>query len=149
MLSDTRYAGLGRRFLALAADMLLFCALFFPITRVVKGVWLMSPSHHRWVHGLFITDPLCIAFLAVMILYFVLLEGLLGATFGKWLLGLRVVRAEDGGRPGLARAAVRNLLRLVDGLPALNIVGIVLIQRSAERARFGDRIAHTRVVCLR
>jgi uncharacterized RDD family membrane protein YckC len=93
---------------------------------------------------LFITDPLCLIFLALIFLYFVLLEGLLGATLGKWALGLRVVSTE-GTNPGLARSALRNVLRLVDGLPAFNIVGVVLILRSSERARFGDRVAGTRV----
>lgn len=40
--------------------------------------------------------------------------------------------------------AVRNALRSVDGLPALGILGIIL--RSREQARFGDRVAGTRVV---
>jgi uncharacterized RDD family membrane protein YckC len=64
------------------------------------------------------------------------------------MVGLRVVRT-DGGRPGLLRGAWRNVLRLVDGLPAFNILGIVLILRSAERARFGDRVAGTRVIRVR
>jgi len=143
--TDPTYAGIWRRFWALVIDGLLFCAIFFPITRVVKGIWLMSAADHRWANGLFITDPLCLIFLALMVLYFVLLEGLVGTTLGKWALGLRVVRT-DGGKPGPARSAARNLLRLVDGLPAFNIVGIVLILRSPEKARFGDRVAGTRVV---
>ena len=148
MENETRYAGLWDRFLALLIDGLLFCALFFPITRIVKGAWIMTPSDHRWAYGLFITDPLCITFLIFMFLYFVLLEGLIGATLGKWALGLRVVWT-GGGKPGLLRSALRNVLRLVDGLPALNIVGVALILRSAEGARFGDRLAGTRVVRVR
>ena len=143
-----RYAGLWPRFLALAIDLSLFLALFLPVTRLVKGVWIMGAADHRWAWGLFITDSLCLAFLAVMFLYFVLLEGLVGATLGKRLLGLRVIK-EDGGKPGLPKSAARNLLRLVDGLPALNLVGVVLILRSAERARFGDRMAGTRVVRIK
>ena len=52
----------------------------------------------------------------------------------------------DGHRAGLWKGIVRNALRLVDGLPAFSILGIILIQRSRERARFGDRIAGTRVI---
>ena len=148
MEDETCYARLLERFLALLIDALAFCTLFFPITRIVKGVWIMAPSDHRWAYGLFITDPLCVTFLVLMFLYFVLLEGLAGATLGKWILGLRVVRTE-GGKPGLLRSALRNILRLVDGLPALNIVGIVLTLHSTEGARFGDRIAGTRVVRVR
>jgi uncharacterized RDD family membrane protein YckC len=133
----------------LVVDWALFFAVFTPITRLVKGVWIMSATDHRWANGLFILDPLCIVFLAIIFLYWILLEALFGATAGKWALGLRVVRADDGGRPGLGKSAVRNLLRLVDGLPALSILGIVLILRSPERQRFGDRIAGTYVVHVR
>ncbi len=143
-----KYAGLGKRFLALLIDFLLFCSVFFPVTRLVKGVWLMSPNDHNWVDGWFIFDPLCLIFLMIMALYMVLLEGLLGTTVGKWILGLRVIRT-DGHIPGLWKGAVRNALRVVDSLPTLNIVGVILIARSAERARFGDRVAGTRVVQAR
>ena len=147
-IEDSYFAGLWPRFLALLVDLLLFAVLFFPITRWVKGVWIMSATDHRWNDGLFITDPLCIAFLVVMILYFVLLEGLIGLTLGKWVVGLRVVRI-GGGKPGMVKGFLRNVLRIVDGLPAFNLLGVVLIRTSAERARFGDRIAGTRVIRVR
>ena len=145
MKNESMYAGLRERFLALLVDALLFCACFFPITRIVKGVWLMSPNDHNWVRDWFIFDPLCLAFLVFMGFYFIVLEGWLGATLGKWVLGLRVIGL-DGDRAGLWKGIVRNALRLVDGLPAFNLLGVILIQRSKERTRFGDRIAHTRVI---
>lgn len=145
MNTTSRFAGPWPRFLALLADLALFCAVFFPITRLVKGVWLMSPRDHNWVNGWFIFDPLCLIFLVVMALYMIVLEGWLGATLGKRLVGLRVVGV-GGGRPGLWKGFVRNVLRAVDSLPTLNILGVILILRSPERARFGDRVAGTRVV---
>jgi uncharacterized RDD family membrane protein YckC len=148
MRENTRFAGLWPRFLALLSDFLLFCVVFFPVTRLVKGVWIMSAADHRWSHGLFVTDPLCLAFLIIMFLYFVFLEGLTGVTLGKWIVSIRVERA-GGGKPGLLRSLLRNILRIVDGLPAFSILGIVLILTSAEKARFGDRIAKTRVVRAR
>ena len=148
MQKNVRYAGLWSRFLALFFDFLLFCALFFPVTRLVKGVWLMSAADHTWNQGLFVTDPLCITFLFIMFLYVVLLEGLSGATFGKWIVGLRVVRV-DGSAPGFTKGLLRNILRIVDGLPALSILGIVLIASTVEKTRFGDLIAGTRVVRVR
>lgn len=138
------YAGLRPRFLALLVDFLLFCAIFFPVTRLVKGVWLMSPYDHNWVRGWFIFDPLCLIFLGIMALYMVALESV-GLTLGKWLLGIRVVSL-DGSPPGIRRSLIRNALRVVDSLPTLNILGVILIQRSPDHARFGDRIAETRVV---
>ena len=145
---QVRYAGLWPRFLALVLDTALFCVVFFPIARMVKGVWLMSAADHRWVYGWFITDPLCLVFFGIIWIYLILLEGLAGATVGKWLLGLRIV-GPDGHVPGLTKSLVRNVLRLVDTLPAFNILGIVLIALSPERARFGDRIAGTRVIHTR
>lgn len=142
------FAGLWPRFLALLCDFVLFCAVFFPITRLIKGDWIMSAADHRWNRGVLITDPLCIAFLLIMLLYFVFLEGLTGVTLGKSVVGLRVERL-GGGKPRLIKGFLRNILRIVDGLPAFSILGIVLILTSAERARFGDRIAGTRVIQVR
>jgi uncharacterized RDD family membrane protein YckC len=139
------YASLWRRLAAQAIDWTLFCAVFFPVTRLVKGVWLMGVSDHDWVSGAFVFDPLCLVFLVVIIGYFISLEALFGATVGKWLAGVRVV-ALDGTRPGWRRSLLRNALRAIDGLPAFSLLGIVLILRTPEHARFGDRVAGTRVV---
>ena len=144
-LTKTPYAGLGRRFTALVLDFVILSLVFFPVTRIVKGVWLMSSTDHLWGYGWIVTDPLCLIFLVVIFLYFVFLEGFWGGTVGKRLTGLRVVGV-DGQIPGVRRALVRNLLRVVDALPALNILGVVLILKSPERARFGDRAAGTRVI---
>ncbi len=143
-----RYAGLWPRAAALALDFAALSAVFFPITRLVKGVWLMTPADHLWREGWFIFDPLCAAFLGAIAAYFVVAEGAAGRTLGKWALGLKVV-GPTGGRPGLPRAALRNLLRLVDGLPTLSILGVVLILVTAERTRVGDLAAGTRVVHAR
>lgn len=148
MSTETTYAGVPSRFLAITLDVALLSAVFFPVTRIVKGTWVMSPADHRWARGWFVTDPLCLVFLLAMFLYFVLLEGSIGATLGKLLMGLKVVRA-DGGRAGMRSALVRNILRVVDGLPAVGILGAMLIASSDDRTRFGDRVARTRVVGAR
>jgi len=146
--SNFRYAGLCPRFLALFLDFVFLSLLFFPITRIVKGTWMMTPEDHLWSAGWFITDPLCLAFLAIIVLYFIILEGLIGATLGKRIVGIRVIKI-NGNNPGLAKGAIRNILRIIDSLPVLNILGVVLIVRSKERARFGDRIAGTRVIIIK
>ena len=50
-----------------------------------------------------------------------------------------------GSKICLSKSITRNLLRLVDGLPAFNILGIVLIIASPRGQRLGDRIAKTYV----
>ncbi|MCC6964482.1 MAG: RDD family protein [candidate division Zixibacteria bacterium] len=146
-MSDTvpRFATLGQRFLALVLDWILFCAVFFPVTRIVKGTWLMTSADHVWRIGWMISDPLCVIFFIVIVAYYVLLEAYLGWTVGKRLLDLRVI-AVDGSKPGLKKSLIRNALRLVDGLPAFSILGVVVILLTKERTRLGDIVAGTRVV---
>jgi uncharacterized RDD family membrane protein YckC len=128
--------------------MILLSCVFFPVTRIVKGTWIMSAADHRWVRGWFVTDPLCLVFLVAIFLYFVFLEGFAGGTVGKRLMRLRVI-GTDGARAGLGKALLRNILRVIDGLPAVGILGAILIAGSPDRARFGDRVAGTRVIHTR
>ena len=144
---NLRFAGLGPRFWALVIDFLFLSLIFFPITQLVKGVWIMTPANHAWSYGWFITDPLCLIFVIIIFAYFVYAEGIHGATLGKKILGLHVIGI-DATTCGLKRAFIRNLLRIVDALPVLNILGVVLIFYSPEKARFGDRMAGTRVVSI-
>ncbi len=48
MRDHIRFAGLLPRILAMLVDFLVFCAVFFPATRLLKGVWMMSATDHRW-----------------------------------------------------------------------------------------------------
>lgn len=81
----------------------------------------------------------------ISLLYFVILEGLTGATVGKKLLKLRVVR-ESGEACGLRPALIRNILRIVDSLPFFYVLGLILIARSSKNQRIGDKLAKTVVV---
>jgi uncharacterized RDD family membrane protein YckC len=58
------------------------------------------------------------------------------------------VRAEGGGRAGAGQAVVRNLLRPVDVLPVLYLVGYLVMMATGpeRRQRIGDRLAGTVVV---
>jgi len=98
----------------------------------------MSYEEHFWG----ILDPICLVFLFVIFAYFILMEAYIGWTVGKRILGMRVV---DGTRNkiGFSKSLIRNLLRLVNGLPALNILGIILIVCSPRGQRFGDCEAKT------
>lgn len=87
------------------------------------------------------------------LLYFVLAVGygiacelwLRGQTFGKRVLGLRVMDAR-GLRLSPAQVVLRNLLRPVDALPALYLVGGVAALLSSRGQRLGDLAAGTVVV---
>jgi uncharacterized RDD family membrane protein YckC len=86
--------------------------------------------------------------LAIEWCYFVFFElTLAGRSPGKALLGLRVLR--DGGEPiDLSASLMRNLLRVVDVLPANYVVGLVAMLLSSEGKRLGDLAAGTIVVRL-
>jgi uncharacterized RDD family membrane protein YckC len=68
-----------------------------------------------------------------------------GQTIGKRLLGLRVVDAR-GLRLEAAQVVVRNLLRLVDALPAFYLVGGLSCVFNRYHQRLGDLAAGTVVV---
>lgn len=78
--------------------------------------------------------------------YFVLLEWLWqGQTVGKRMFGLRVIR-DDGAPAGFIAVLIRNLVRVVDFLPAFYGLGLVMVIVSARSQRLGDIAAGTYVV---
>jgi uncharacterized RDD family membrane protein YckC len=81
-----------------------------------------------------------------MLVYDVLFETLAaGRTPGKRISGLRVVRSS--GRPvDLSASAVRNAVRLVDGLPLSYLPTIVSILLTRRNQRPGDLAADTVVI---
>jgi uncharacterized RDD family membrane protein YckC len=85
-------------------------------------------------------------FLLLTFAYFFGTELVWGQTLGKRVMKLRVV-GEDGGKLSPTAAAIRNLVRFVDALPALYIVGAITFFATGERrARLGDLAAKTKVV---
>jgi uncharacterized RDD family membrane protein YckC len=86
-----------------------------------------------------------LVYAVVVFAYFMLMEGYLGQTVGKMLLGIKVVREDNGEVPGLGAAALRTLLRLIDGL-FFYLVGFIIVLITGKNQRLGDMVAHTLVV---
>jgi uncharacterized RDD family membrane protein YckC len=85
-------------------------------------------------------------FCALLFAYFSATEVAWGATLGKRALGIRVVSA-DGSTPTSGAIMLRNLVRFVDWLPLLYVVGAIAVFAGGHpRRRLGDRAAKTRVV---
>ena len=76
---------------------------------------------------------------------FILMQGLTGRTPGKAVVGIKVIKG-DGGVPGIGRVIVREILWIVDGLPALPLVGFVTALASQNNQRVGDMVGGTYVV---
>ncbi|MEI6233605.1 MAG: RDD family protein [Planctomycetota bacterium] len=77
--------------------------------------------------------------------YFTLTEWLLGATLGKFVMGLRVV-SDNGMRPTFWAAAVRNTVGLLERQPMMIIVSFPMVVFSPRRQRLGDLLSRTIVV---
>ena len=137
-----RFARLGDRFIAFALDTALLFGLFAVVDAWVFMRW-------GWVDGSELqltTASLLIAVTlnaTILFLYGWLLEAGFGATLGKAMVGIRVVGA--GQRGSLSAAALRNVLRIVDGL-GLYLVGTAVAVCSDVRQRIGDICAQTAVV---
>lgn len=137
-----RFARLGDRFIAFVLDSTFLFGLF----AIVDG-WVFT----RWgsVEGAELqltTASLLIALVlngTLLFLYCWLLEAAWGATLGKAMVGIRVV--VTGRRSSLLACAVRNVLRVVDGL-GFYIVGAIVAGCSSVRQRIGDVYARTAVI---
>jgi len=82
--------------------------------------------------------------LIVFLLYLVGFEGVVGATPGKFILGVRV-RGVAGKPCSFGQALVRNILRIVDGL-AVYLLGLIVALVTKRKQRVGDLAARTLVV---
>ena len=143
--SDTasfKLATFGDRFLAVALDSIVLLATF-----AIVDTWAFL----RWSDVAGVELNLTAASLAVSVLldaliffaYAWLLEAMLGATLGKAIIGIRVLHDEERNR--LVASAIRNALRVVDGL-AFYLVGTMVASCSRLRQRVGDICADTIVV---
>ena len=133
-------AGIGSRFLAQFIDVLIITVIQIVIT-IGAGA----------LGGIF--NSIQVFGLVEVILTFILIAGYFliseaafnGQTLGKRYVRLRVVG--DQGEPlTIGQAAIRNLIRVVDFLPALYAIGIIAMFSNRRAKRLGDFAAGTLVV---
>lgn len=146
---DYEVAGIGSRFLAALVDTVIITVAqivvyvtVFLLARVLLGsLDAGGNSLVAWLLALFGL----VAFAGYWG-YYVVFEMLWnGQSPGKRWAGLRVIRA-DGTPITLSESAVRNLVRMVDMLPALYGVGVIAMFIDAQARRLGDMAAGTMVV---
>ena len=137
-----RMATLGDRLIAFALDSIFLFGMF-----AMVDAWAFM----RWgiVDGTVLKLTLAALLVAeslnaaIFFLYLWLLEASFGATLGKAIVGIRVVQTTE--RNPLAALAIRNLLRVVDGL-GFYLVGAVVAGCSRIHRRLGDICAGTVVI---
>jgi uncharacterized RDD family membrane protein YckC len=94
-----------------------------------------------------VTGGLAWFFVALALAYFVVAELATGRTLGKAVTGL-TVQVADGSPLTPGAAIVRNLMRIVDGVPYIlpNLLGFIVVASTDKRQRIGDLVAKTVVV---
>lgn len=131
-------AGPVSRFLAWVVDLAAILLLVQLVTLPTQMLAAIGPS-------LGITLNI-LAYFAISIGYGIVWEWRWGGqTLGKRLFRLRVVD-EQGLALGLSQVVLRNLLRGIDGLPLLYLLGGVCMVLSPRLQRLGDLAAGTLVV---
>jgi uncharacterized RDD family membrane protein YckC len=142
-----RVAGVGSRFCAWLIDMGIIGFLFYVIAVNALAWEAVRP-------GLGFAVAMLLTFV-VQWCYFMLFEWLWhGQTPGKRIVGIRAIDMQGSGI-SLGQAAVRNVLRVVDGLPLLVPdvvppllygVGFLVAACNRDQRRLGDLAAGTLVV---
>lgn len=131
----------GRRVLSTIVDGLVLGGAYSLLAAGTDSVERVGPWN--WVAD---TPPaVTVLYALAAAAYFVLMEGALGQTLGKMVTGIRVVDERTGAAPGYAAAAIRTVLRVVDGILGY-LVAFVVVLSSPRRQRLGDMAAHTLVV---
>lgn len=130
----------GRRVLATIVDGIVLTA----------GFWVMSAlfgttSVEGGQVGASLSGLAALGSFILVFAYYILLEGFLGQTLGKMLLGIKVVKEDTGEVPGLGAATIRTLLRIIDSL-FFYLVAFISVLASQQNKRLGDMVAHTLVV---
>lgn len=101
-------AALGLRVGAYLIDLLFFYTMawaFFALALLFHRGAVVNALAFFDRHGLVIQASAA----ALWVVYFAIAEGWIGASLGKWILGLRVASADGGSPPGPLRGAARSL----------------------------------------
>src|SRR5580704_5977833 len=139
-------AGIGSRFLAVAVDSLIQVGIGLGVLILLGILGVTS----RWMGlrnaGVWLMAALGFCVFALMFGYFAIFEIIWnGQTPGKRVVGIRAVK--ETGRPLTPSESIgRNLLRIVDQLPAFYAIGMLVALLNAKNKRLGDFIAGSVVV---
>lgn len=138
---EGRVAGFISRLVAFSIDAVLIVIILGLLTWVVAQVEVLFDTFVSTRVDLVQVYVFAIPF--IIGFYYVGLWALTGATIGKWLLGLRVVRA-DGYPPTIGRSAIRFIGY---GLSAIVFfLGYIWVLFDEDRRAWHDDLAGTWVV---
>ena len=133
------YVGVGLRAVATIIDTFLL---------IVIGYLIALVTDSTTAAGFQLEGVPMLLWLVIGVGYYIVLEAQSGATLGKRVVGLRVVKLEGGGPIDWQASLSRNLLRLIDGF-FFYLVGAIIVWSSDKKQRLGDKVAGTVVIRAR
>ncbi|HHQ49612.1 MAG TPA: FHA domain-containing protein, partial [Acidobacteria bacterium] len=144
--------GARRRFLAAMIDMVIFGAMStvlavplvldfpkLPVSGSLLDSLATVSGDHAWMHLLFVTLGVWVV---LWLLYFTIGWGMLGATPGQAIMGLRLIDHKQRYPIGLARALLRLVAYSVGSLPLM--AGHLLVIGRSDKRALHDMLAGTR-----
>ncbi len=144
-------AGLGSRFLALLVDLTIQIAANIVLLILIAvafsaGVRTGALNHMSDTAGKWFVAGVIFVYFLLFWGYFSLFEAFRnGQTPGKRVLKIRVIKS-SGRQITFFEALARNLLRVVDSLPGMYLVGVISVLLTRQNKRLGDLVADTIVV---
>ena len=102
-------AGKWRRFFNLVLDYIAMLVIF--VVMVAIAVLAGGESAVAWVDGIGFWEERLLG-IGLLVVYYIVMEGMFGLTIGKLITGTRVVD-EQGGPPTWRQAVLRSLARLI------------------------------------
>ncbi|MFD8910160.1 RDD family protein [Streptomyces sp. NPDC059575] len=159
-----RLASMGRRFGARAIDFAIIFVIYVILTSIgiagaVSSVQDCDPA--STTYETCVNDagagmmskllPIALLFGLATLLYEWLMVGLVGATLGKLAVGIRVVRAETGQKPGLLKSFLRWIIPTAAGYVSCGIGQLLVYlspfwDNSGRQQGWHDKVAGTLVV---
>ena len=155
------YHVMGRRIVAALIDLVLLIVLYFIIGAVAGDVSITTEefgdssfestdySYEEFASVTLVDGGLpgwlFLLYISTALSYYIVMERVVAATLGKMFMGLTVVKLGSGlydWKPVL----LRNILRIIDGLPIFYLVGFIFVVATPKNRRLGDLAASTLVV---
>lgn len=146
-LPSVAHANPGRRLASGIIDVVVVAVAGVAYTLALGTEQQIDGGLQMTINDKTVTGGLAWLFVASALLYFMMAELASGRTLGKAFTGLRVQMADGSPlRPG--PVVVRNLFRIVDGIPYVvpNLLGFIVVASTEKNQRVGDLVAKTVVV---
>jgi len=124
--STLKYVGFGRRLGAYLIDAVIVNLVLSPLYLIIPDFNLVN-----------------MIFLVLYTLYYVFMVGMYGATLGKMILKIRIVK-EDGAKVSFVDAFIRELASYISAV--VLFLGYLWVLWDPKKQSWHDKIAHTVVV---